>query len=499
MRLSQLLEGCGARLVRGSGAVEVTGLALDSRVCRSGYLFAALEGRSTHGGRFVGDALAGGAAAVLAQDECIGTSLDRLRSRDAAIVAAPDARHSFALLCSRFWSARPVTAIAVTGTNGKSSVAEFCRQFWHALGHPAAALGTLGLVCDHDGSHARHRPLRHTTPDPVTLHRLLAELARRDVDRVVLEASSHGLDQRRLDGIAFRAAGFTNLSHDHFDYHRSIEDYAEAKARLFDLVEPGGTAVLNADAEHSAALARRSRERGLDVVTYGRRGGDWRIVESRPTPEGGLDLTVEVDGLRRDVELPLPGHFQAMNVLCAAAMIASVESVEPSRVLALAATLGGVRGRLQSVPGHPAGARIHVDYAHTPDALRHALSALRPMARERLVVVFGCGGDRDRAKRPLMARTAGRLADIVYVTDDNPRTEDAADIRGEVLAGWPRAIEIADRRRAIRAAVAALTAGDVLLIAGKGHETGQIVGREVLPFDDVAEVGGAIAALESPG
>ena len=486
MQLSQLVDGSEARLVRGPLGVEVTGVSADSRGCTPGTLFAALRGVQADGRRFVGDALARGAVAVLADDE----DLDSFDTGAAALLASATARRSFALICAHFFGAQPATAIAVTGTNGKSSVAEFCRQLWAALGHDAATLGTLGVV-----SGTGNAELGHTTPDPATLHRVLADLAARGLQRVALEASSHGLHQHRLDGVRLRAAGFTNLSQDHFDYHATLADYRDAKGRLFTLVEAGGAAVLNADTPEFEGYARIARDRGLRVISYGRAGADLRLVADRDTAEGGQMLTVEAEGAAHTIALPLPGHFQAMNMLCSAGMVAAVEGLPLARVLALATRLHGVRGRLEPVVGHPAGARVYVDYAHTPDALDTVLAALRPGTMGRLGVVFGCGGDRDRAKRPLMAAAACRHADLVWLTDDNPRTEDPAAIRRQALAGCDRAVEIGDRRQAIRTAVAALAAEDVLVIAGKGHEAGQTVGTAVLPFDDAEEARAAIALL----
>jgi len=486
LQLSQLVDGSEARLVRGSLGVEVTGVSADSRGCAPGTLFAALHGVQADGRRFVGDALARGAVAVLADDENLGT----LDTGEAALLASAAARRSFALICARFFGAQPAIAIAVTGTNGKSSVAEFCRQLWAALGHDGATLGTLGVVSGTGTS-----VLGHTTPDPATLHRVLADLAASGLERVALEASSHGLHQHRLDGVRLRAAGFTNLSQDHFDYHATLADYRAAKGRLFELVEAGGAAVLNADTPEFEDYARIARGRGLRVVSYGRAGADLRLVSDQDMADGGQTLTVEAEGAVHTITLPLPGHFQAMNMLCSAGMIAAVEGLPLARVLALAAGLHGVRGRLEPVAGHPAGARIYVDYAHTPDALDTVLAALRPGTRGRLGVIFGCGGDRDRAKRPLMAAAACRHADLVWLTDDNPRNEDPAAIRRQALAGCERAVEIGDRRQAIRTAVAALQADDVLVIAGKGHEAGQTVGTSVLPFDDADEARAAIAML----
>jgi UDP-N-acetylmuramoyl-L-alanyl-D-glutamate--2,6-diaminopimelate ligase len=486
LQLSVLVENAGAHPVRGPLDLDIRSLTADSRHAGKGSLFAALSGTTTDGARYVADALGRGSVAVLA-DAATAASLETGR---ATLLASDQPRRSFALICARFFETQPRLAIAVTGTNGKSSVAEFCRQFWVALGSRAATIGTLGVV-----GAQRTDSLIHTTPDPVTLHRELRHLADEGIERVAIEASSHGLDQHRLDGVALRAAGFTNLSQDHFDYHASAEAYLEAKARLFDLVEESGTAVINADAPEFAMLAERCRRRGLAVLSYGCAGDDIRLLDLVSLANGHQRLALALGDRRIDIELPLAGHFQAMNVLCAAGMIAAVEERDLAEVLGLATRLTGVRGRLEAVPGHPAGARVYVDYAHTPDALDNVLGALRGDVAGRLIVVFGAGGDRDRAKRPLMGAAATRHADVVYVTDDNPRSEDPADIRTEVLAGAPGAIEIGDRRRAIVAAIGALQADDVLVIAGKGHESGQKVGDKVLPFDDAEEARRAIADL----
>ena len=499
MRLSALLEGSEARIVAGEPEAEIRGLCADSRRCERGFLFAALPGSLADGRDFATAAVNNGAIAVLAGEDGIAPL-----PLGATLLASARPRRSFALLCARFHPRRPEAAVAVTGTNGKSSVVEFCRQFWQARGVGGASIGTLGAI----GPDGRV-PLAHTTPDPVALHRQLEALARAGASRVAVEASSHGLHQHRLDGVSFAAAGFTNLTRDHGDYHRDPAAYLAAKARLFDLVEEGGSAVLNADAEAFATLAARCRARGLRILSYGRAGADLRLLERRPAA-AGQRLRLACGGRDLTVELPLAGRFQAMNMLCAAAMTAAAEGCDVGEILALAGALRGVPGRLEAVPGHPAGARVFVDYAHTPDALENVLGALRddmaPLqqpcrdrAAGRLVVVFGCGGERDRGKRTAMGDVARRLADAVIVTDDNPRGEDAAAIRRQILAAAPDACEIGDRRQAIRRAVASLGGGDVLVIAGKGHESGQTVGGATRPFDDVREAARAIACLEGSG
>jgi UDP-N-acetylmuramoyl-L-alanyl-D-glutamate--2,6-diaminopimelate ligase len=393
------------------------------------------------------------------------------------------------LIAARLFERQPRCIAAVTGTNGKTSVAGFTRQLWTGLGLAAGSLGTLGL----DAAGVR-RSSNLTTPDPVQLHALLAELAAAGVDHLVLEASSHGLDQHRLDGVRLTAAAFTNLSRDHFDYHGSFAEYLAAKRRLFsELLPPEGVAVLNADQPEYAPLAEVCRGRGIAVLDYGRQAARLQLRAQTPDHEG-QDIRFALDGEEHRVRLALVGRFQAANALAALGLAVACGAAPDAAVEALGG-LRGVRGRLERVPGHPAGAQVFVDYAHTPDALAQALDALRPHAAGRLIALFGCGGDRDPGKRVAMGRIAAAQADRVFVTDDNPRSEDPALIRRAILAGCPGAREIGDRRAAIRAAVAGLDPGDVLLVAGKGHESGQIVSDRVLPFDDAAEVRAALAEL----
>jgi len=488
--LSELLsEGGAAR-----GAVEISGLTADSRAVRPGYLFAALRGSRTDGARFVADALARGAAAVLADREAHLTLPDPA----VPLVEAANARRCLAQIAARFYGAQPRVVAAVTGTSGKTSVAAFTCRIWTRLGMRAASFGTLGVVApgiSGEGSEGISRPLAHTTPDPVTLHRELAALAEAGVDHLALEASSHGLDQCRLDAVRVTAAAFTNLGHDHLDYHPDRDAYLAAKLRLFDTVlAPGATAVLNFDDPASETVAAACRARGVEVVGYGR--GDscaYRIAALAPIT-GGQRLDLEIEGRRHEVALPLAGVFQAENAVCALALAVAC-GADPASARAALADLEGVPGRLQRVAVHPSGAPVYVDYSHKPDALEAVLTALRPATRGRLVVVFGCGGDRDRDKRPVMGEIAARHADCVIVTDDNPRGEDPAAIRRAVLAGCAQAREIGDRGEAIAAAVAMLGVDDALVIAGKGHERGQIVGDRVIPFDDAEVARAAVAAV----
>ena len=477
MRLSDLIDSLPAHHRHGMSDIDITGLAADSRQVREGHLFAAFRGSRTDGRCFVDDALDRGAVAILVGDEA---GMPALGGR-AAIVAAASPRHVFARMCARFHAPPPDIVVAVTGTNGKSSVVDFCRQFWSAMGVRAASFGTLGMVTP-EGVQG----LGYTTPDPAGLHACLGRLYARNIGRVALEASSHGLHQRRLDGLRVDAAAFTSFSRDHLDYHVTPESYLEAKLHLFDLLREGGKAVLNADmAEHGAVTGRLGNRA---VVSFGETASDITLKGLADTRDGHQILEVGADGITRSVKLSLAGRFQAMNVLCAAALVAAVEDQPVHDVLALSDHLECVPGRLEMVPGHPSGARVYVDYAHTPDALATVLTGLRDTTEGRLAVVFGCGGDRDREKRPQMGAIAARLADDVCVTDDNPRTEDAALIRRAILAAAPGARESDDRREAIHSAVASLGGNDVLVVAGKGHERGQIVNGDVLPFDDREEV-----------
>ena len=459
---------------------EIGGLTADSRQVKPGFLFAALRGAQRDGRAFARDAVEQGAVAILTDDPA-ALALDPDGSRRVAIISDANPQRRLALIAARFYQYQPRTIVAVTGTNGKTSVAHFTREIWTQLGYSAASLGTLGLV-----SPAGRRAGALTTPDPVGLHRDLGELALGGLDHVAIEASSHGLAQCRLDGISIAAAAFTNLTRDHLDYHGTMDSYRAAKERLFtELLAPEGPAILNADSYEFARLARLCRERGHKVIGYGRAAGtELRIVERLPRPFGQC-ITAELFGERHTIDLPLVGEFQAMNILAALGLVVAT-GVDLDAALPALPRLCGVPGRVQLVGESAAGAAVLVDYAHTPDALSSVLTALRPHAARRLAIVFGAGGDRDRGKRPLMGRVAAELADLVYVTDDNPRSEPAAEIRRAILAAAPHAIEIGDRRAAIAAAIAELRRGDVLVIAGKGHETGQIVGSDILPFDDVA-------------
>ncbi len=449
---------------------DIPGLTADSRAVKPGWLFAALAGAKADGARFVSDAVAQGAAAILAKRGAQVAS-----TAHAVLLTAAEPRRALALMAARFHRAQPACTVAVTGTSGKTSVAEFTRQIFAALGHKAASLGTIGIVKP-DG--ATYGGL--TTPDPVALHRTLAELAGEGITHLALEASAHGRDHVRLDGVRLKAAAFTNLGRDHLDYHADVDAYLAAKLRLFsEQLPPDGVAVINADAEHAPAVVAAAA--GRTVLSIGKAGETLKLV-SLDRDGFAQRLRVLSEGRSIDIRLPLLGAYQAQNAL-AAAGLAIAAGEKPGDVLPTLERLSGVAGRLE-VMGSIRGGLAVIDYAHKPEALEAALRALRPFARGRLVCVFGCGGDRDKGKRAIMGRIASRLADSVIVTDDNPRSEDAKQIRSEILAGASGAREIGDRAEAIQAGARLLGTGDVLLVAGKGHETGQIVGDKVLPFSD---------------
>lgn len=454
----------------GAGGVPVTGLTSDSRKVGPGTVFAALQGSLADGQDFIPDALARGAVAILT-DRPADTG-------EVPLVRADEPRRALALAAARLHPGQPEILVAVTGTNGKSSSVDFLRQIWSRGGYAAASMGTLGAV-----GPAGRLELGHTTPDPVAVHATLDTLAGQGVSHCAMEASSHGLAQYRLDGVRLSAVAFTNLTQDHLDYHPSMEAYRAAKLRLFsELAPPGIPAVVNADSPESQHFAEAAGAAGLAPFSVGWRGRDLKIEELMPKAVGQA-LFLNHAGREVRVDLPLIGEFQALNALTAAGLALSL-GMDFEAVASGLSALKPVKGRMEFVGQTRAGAPVFVDYAHTPDGLDVLLRAVRPHTSGRLFVVFGCGGDRDRTKRPLMGAVAGRQADRVIVTDDNPRTEAAEAIRAAILQGVPEAQEMPDRAEAIRAAVAELRAGDTLVIAGKGHETGQIVGDRVLPFSD---------------
>jgi UDP-N-acetylmuramoyl-L-alanyl-D-glutamate--2,6-diaminopimelate ligase len=454
--------------------VPITGITADSRRVAPGYLFAALPGAQADGRQFIAAAVEAGAACVLAPPDTAWPP--GVPPRPLILNAEP--RRALALMAAAHAGAQPEQIIAVTGTNGKTSTVDFLRQLWELSGLRAASLGTLGVIAPgHEGG------IGLTTPDPVALAETLAQLAREGVRRAAIEASSHGLDQFRLDGVRLSAAGFSNFTRDHLDYHETLAAYRRAKLRLFsECLARGTPAVVNADMDGETYTALRdiAARRALDLRTVGENGATVRLLGTSALPHGQV-MRIRTGNATREVELSLPGRFQADNVLLAAAL---AEACGLPCVWELAPHLRGVRGRMELVARLSNGAAAYVDYAHTPDALERLLRALRPHTEKRLVCVFGAGGDRDGGKRPLMGETVARLADAAIVTDDNPRNESPAAIRASILAACPGALEIGDRAAAIEAGLCGLDAGDVLVVAGKGHEPGQIVGRQVLPFDD---------------
>jgi UDP-N-acetylmuramoyl-L-alanyl-D-glutamate--2,6-diaminopimelate ligase len=475
---------------QGGREVAITGLAVDSREVKPGYLFAALPGTRVHGGEFIQYALRMGAGAILTDPQGARIAQAELAASDAALIIAQDPRQALAYTAALWFGAQPRTMIAVTGTNGKTSVATFARMIWTELGHAAVNLGTTGV----EG--AWSAPLKHTTPEPVTLHRVLARAVEAGVTHAAMEASSHGLAQRRLDGVHLKAAGFTNFTQDHLDYHATFDDYFEAKAGLFDRVLPeDGVAVINIDDPRGPDMAAIAGGRGQQVIAVGRTdGADIHLSAQRFDATGQeVFFTWKSKGFR--TYLPLIGGFQAENVLLAAGLVIGCGE-DPGQVFETLEHLGGVRGRMQLAATRANGAAVFVDYAHTPDAVATALKAMRPHVVGRIIAIVGAGGDRDRAKRPLMGRAACEHADVVIVTDDNPRSEDPASIRAAVMQGCPEANEVGDRAEAILRGVDLLGPGDALLIAGKGHESGQVVGDDVLPFDDAEQASVAVAALE---
>jgi len=470
--------------ISGHEEVELTGISADSRSIKPGFLFAALPGSVVDGAKFIDKAIENGAVVILLSGESDAKIPDGL-----TVVRAEEPRAILAHLAARFYGRQPDCVVAVTGTNGKSSVVAFIRQMWETMGMRAASLGTVGI--EHPDGYEK---LEHTTPDPVAMHEALAKLAKNGVDHLALEASSHGLEQNRLDGIKICVGGFTNFSQDHLDYHKTFEAYFAAKMRLFDdLICKGCAAVINADSDHADEVIEHAKRRGARIMTVGEKGKYLKLLKHTSL---GLGQVLHIKGHEGtyNVYLPLVGEFQVSNALVAAGMVIAAGGSEAIAIKAFE-NLRGAKGRLELVERSREGAAIFVDFAHTPEALEVSLKALRPFADGRLLVVFGCGGDRDKGKRPLMGKVAAKLADKVFITDDNPRSEAPEQIRKETLVGCPDATEIGDRQQAITTAIEELQEGDVLLIAGKGHEEGQIVGDKIIPFTDHRAVAIAIAGV----
>jgi UDP-N-acetylmuramoyl-L-alanyl-D-glutamate--2,6-diaminopimelate ligase len=455
---------------------DVKGITADSRQVKPGFLFAALPGINTDGHKYIIDAIDAGAVAVLALPTIPSKTFDNF---SISLVLDQNPRLRYAKMVGQFYQSQPEHIAAVTGTNGKSSVVEFSRQLWQACGRPAASFGTLGLVAP-----GKMLGGMLTTPDPIDLHKTLMELANKGINYLAVEASSHGLAQFRLDGASIKIAAITNFSHDHLDYHKTMEKYFSAKLRLFiEVLDQNGVAVVNVDDKMAAILTEKLMRRHIKILNYGRTATDIIINKIEIIPNGQR-LFVNVLGFEVELILPLIGDFQVMNALCALGVVlASGEDLETA-VMALE-KLEGVRGRLELAARTACGAGVYVDYAHTPDALEHVLRSLRSHTKKSLKIVFGCGGDRDKGKRYKMGEIAGRIADYVIVTDDNPRSENAAEIRRQIIMACPDATEIADRNEAIEVAISSLSSGDLLVIAGKGHEQGQVIGDSTIPFNDV--------------
>ena len=465
-------------LVPGGGNSAVTGFALDHRKVAPGTIFGAFQGARVNGEDYIPAAIEAGAVAVVARPEAVVSG--------AVHVADANPRRAFAGLAARFFAPFPATTVAITGTNGKTSTAELTRQLWQAAGQRAASIGTLGVTTGQERVSPADGTGGLTTPDVVTFLATMAGLAREGISHAAFEASSHGLDQYRTEGLPVQAAAFTNLSRDHLDYHGTMDAYFTAKTRLIsEVVDAGGSAVIWADdGDWSARMIELATARGLKLLTVGAAGETLRLISRTPTALG-QDLVVDAAGTRHRIALPLIGAYQAANALVAAGLVIATGG-DVAATLAALARVSGVRGRLERAVITRSGAAVYVDYAHTPDAIVAACAALRPHVSGRLIIVIGAGGDRDAGKRPLMGAAAAAHADLVFITDDNPRSEDPAAIRAAVLAGAPGATEVPGRREAIAAAMAAAGAGDIVLIAGKGHEQGQIIAGRTLPFDDVA-------------
>lgn len=483
MKLSELLN------IGHNGAdIEIFGIAADSREVKRGYLFVALPGLIYNGADFIDDAIDAGASAILS----IPKYKNNNNNNNNAVVWITNKYPSkiFPKIVSKFFNLQPENIAAVTGTNGKTSVSLFTQQIWEKLDIKAASLGTLGIQSD---NYQKYTGL--TTPDPIMIHRSLSDLYNLGVNHVVIEASSHGLDQRRLDGLNISASAFTNLTHDHLDYHKTEAEYLNAKKRLFsDLMRPSSTAVINIDSPFASEIQEICISKSHKIITVGKSESNIRLLNQR-TSLTGQKIAVVYEEKIYEISLPLVGHFQAINALMAVGLVIGCGG-NAVHALETLSQLQPVRGRMELAGRHPNGATIFVDYAHTPDALKTVLQALKPHTKNELKVIFGCGGNRDKAKRKIMGKLACNLADQVYVTDDNPRSENPSMIRNEILKECPGGHDVGERLGAIKNAVSDLKPGDILLIAGKGHEQGQVIGNNVINFDDVSVVCSTILALE---
>lgn len=470
MKLGCLLTDINPALAE----AEITGISSDSREVKKGFLFAALSNGVTDGNAYIPKAIENGAAVVLTADDCLKTEYPGV-----VFIKSANPNYDFAKAAARFYPLQPAHIAAVTGTNGKTSIADFVRQILTSLQVKAASIGTLGLI---EGN-KEPVPYANTTPGVMALHHDLEKLAADDYQYLVMETSSHGICQYRVGGVRFEAAGFTNLTQDHLDYHKTMQAYYEAKKLLFTEILPqGATAVLNADIEIYENLKKACINTGKKVISYGHHGEDIKLLEAAPL-NSGQNLRLLYFGSEKEIFVPLAGEFQAMNILCALGLL-HVLYGHDEEVLSMISSVHGAKGRLEFIGETVRGGTVYVDYAHTPDALENVINAMRPHTENKLHVVFGCGGDRDKTKRPIMGRITASLADFAYVTDDNPRTENAEEIRRQVMEGCPGAMNIGNRKEAIEYAIDQLQKGDVLIIAGKGHETGQYINGKVFHFSD---------------
>ncbi len=461
-----------SKIINTQEEIEIKGITSDSREVKSGYLFGSLNSDE-----YVKDAISKGASAIIVSSE-----YNEVLPEDVIVIKSDNPALTYAQAVAKYYGKVPANLCAVTGTNGKTSIVDFVRQVLTKMGYKAASIGTLGLI--KGGEEALPSP--NTTPNNVALHKQLKSLAEDDFAYVAMEASSHGLHQYRMGGLTFKVAAFTNLTRDHLDYHKTFEEYLDAKLILFkQLLSPDGTAVLNADVDVYGKIADVCRQRGQKIISYGTRGSDIKLLCATPS-EKGQKLEIEYFGQPQTIEISQVGEFQAMNILCALGILSAITGL-PDDVIHYMSDIKGAKGRLEHVADIN-GASVYIDYAHTPDALENALKALRPHVKGKLHVLFGCGGNRDAGKRPIMGQIAHQYADVIYVTDDNPRFEEAEDIRNEIILGCPGAYNIADRAKAIKTAIQSLETGDILILAGKGHETGQYIKGEIIPFSDHEEV-----------
>lgn len=462
-----------SKIINTQEEIDIKGITSDSREVKTGYLFGSLNSDE-----YIKDAVSKGASVVI-----VSNTYNEKLPKDVIVIKSDNPFFTYAQAVAKYYGKVPSHLAAVTGTNGKTSVVDFVRQALTKMGYKAASIGTLGLIKADQAA----IPSPNTTPNNVALHKQLKDLAEEDYTYTVMEASSHGLHQHRLSGLRYSVAAFTNLTRDHLDYHKTFEEYLDAKLILFkQLLSPDGTAVLNADIDVYGKIAEVCRQRGQKVISYGRRGKDIKLINATPLAKG-QQLEIEYFGQPKTIEIAQVGEFQAMNILCALGMLSAITGL-PDDVIHYMSDIKGAKGRLEHIADTSIGASIYIDYAHTPDALENVLTSLRPHTKGKLHVLFGCGGNRDAGKRPIMGQIAHQYADVVYVTDDNPRYEEAEDIRNEIILGCPGAYNIADRSKAIKMAMSSLMPDDVLVLAGKGHETGQYIKGEVIPFSDHDEV-----------